>query len=153
MAGVSEIFLFATPANLYTVLVRLDMSSAPTDPKTYPQRHAFELLWQRGYRAVLAKNTSITRKGIIIPVPDTHSDPLSSDPSFASFPPQSSATASAANPPLTPEQLATCIFSVDGDVSFLEVRQAAAIFGRMDQISLVKDRQFSHWCSMQVPYK
>ena len=49
VAGISESFRFATPANPYTVLVRLDMSTAPPDPKTSPQRHAFELLWERGY--------------------------------------------------------------------------------------------------------
>ena len=69
VAGISESFRFATPANPYTVLVRLDMSTAPPDPKTSPQRHAFELLWERGYRAVLAKNTSIPRKGDYHPCP------------------------------------------------------------------------------------
>ena len=77
---------------------------------------------------------------------------MSTDPSLASCQPNSPATSSATTPAPTPEQLATCIFSVDGDVSFLEVRQAAAIFGRIDQISLVKDRQFSYWRSMQGRY-
>ena len=102
MAGILDSFRFGTPANPYTVLVRLDMTSAPPDPKTSPQRHAFELLWERGYQAVLARNTSIPRKGIIIPVLNPASDPTATDPSFAAFPPQSSASASTANPPPAP---------------------------------------------------
>ena len=148
ISGVAESFRFATPANPYTLLCRFDTSVAPPDPRVTPQRHIFDVLWAAGFRATSASNMTVPRKGL--PSLSLHSGPIPEPATRHSTPVAHSVPPS--NSPPTPEQLATCNFLVDGATSFLEVKQSAAIFGTVEQISLIPDLQKDFWRSMRVRY-